>query len=91
MRMTNPTVIDLAVLSGMSPLPAGAPIMANRKDAAAMFGMSADTLTRLTDDGAITAYTLPGNHRSKFYDIAEVRAAFVACPNAKNVYAGVGA
>lgn len=72
-------VTPVAVLKTVEPVG----IMRDHKETAALFGMSVDTLTRLRDAGAVQGYK-PGGRGSKvYYDLAEVRAAMVALPNAK--------
>lgn len=65
------------------------PIFDTRTHTAKRYGLSTDTLRRLTDEGFIEAHKLPGDRRGVYYRQADVELLFQVLPNAKNVYAVV--
>lgn len=65
------------------------PIFDTRTRTAKRYGLSTDTLRRLTDEGFIEAHKLPGDRRGIYYRQADVEILFQALPNARNIYTGV--
>lgn len=60
------------------------PVFDTRTRTAKRYGLSTDTLRRLTDEGFVEAHRLPGDRRGIYYRQADVETLFQVLPNAKN-------